>query len=280
MYHSFNKNKNIILESIPCKCPEKNTFIKKNVDCQMECVKCIFLNDAINYSYIYSIIPGKNTHVSIFNYSVIFYEFVEIFSNLKITPRRIGSFDERFKEYVDYAFNYELYSFLNIPNKMDLLFFELNENIMSVICFICKFQEKNGTVVLKVKSDVKRIELIYMLTTLYHNTIVTRPNVLPNNEDYIYIICQGYDNSYKPEISSFFSVPQTIYSKLPYSFIKFINEINCTIEQKILSFKKYIIHLDNDHEKVERLRTKNVYNCIKWCERHYIPHNESIKDII
>lgn len=267
MYHRFNKNKNITLESIHVSQSLLSTFISDNLELQLN-DKSTFL-ELMNYSYIYTKIPGYDFSISELTYDKMFYEFTEIFTYLKITPLSAGSYDKRFKEFI--VANYTCEHFFLHSDKMELLFFETG--YLNVICSIYKFQEKGGSLILKVTNELILTELVYFLTTIYHSTVITRPVVLPNNENAVYIICQNYDNTYQENISDFFEKKNSIYSKIPYIFIKYMNELNCINRQRIFAFKKQIIYLKTNPDKLELVRNKNIFNCIKWCERYYIPHN-------
>jgi hypothetical protein len=96
-----------------------------------------------------------------------------------------------------------------------------------------------------------------------------------DNEDY-YVICQNFHNTYDYDLGKYImkNIDKNIYNGVPCHFINVVNEIFVLMHQRYLFHKKnteYIKCLDIC--KLERLKNKNIYECIKWCQTYNIPYN-------
>lgn len=271
MYYTFSKNKNVFFKKSDL--PSTNLVITNSEDQELN-----------TYYYIYTKLTNQNFSVSKLKKTQLFYELIELFSHIQFINNfkyiNIGDFSNTdcFKQFAEYKitkFNYYLNSFDNKPLlKFDLLFFNLcsDNYLFYIIYLICNYQNKNGYTIIKMNN--KNIHFLYLLTSLFTKTIICRPAVMSNNEDY-YIICQKFNNTYDYDIGqTVLENVDGITCNIPYHFINYINEIFVMIKHQYVLFKKNEIFLKNlNEEKMENVKNKNIYNCIKWCEDHDIPCN-------
>jgi len=262
MFYTFFKNKNIILQ-------------KSNVSNNIE----TFDNEELNiYYHIYSNILNHEFPVSKLGKTLLFYELIEIMPYIQINHFKyinICDFSKTdcFKQFLEYKITNYAYHQLdyNTLSKFDLLFFNLkSENVFYVISIICKCQYSNGTTVIRLNN--KNNEFIYLLTTLFTKIIICRPTVMCNDIEDYYIICQKFDNTYD---SMEISKDEGIFCKTPLQFTNYINEVFVLIRQQCLIYRKNLFFIKTlSTDKIETIRNKNIYNCIKWCENHNIPCND------
>jgi len=264
MFYKISKHKNINLKI-------SDTHKKKR-----EFVEC--LEDINTYYYIYSKIPNYNFFISKLDKPQMFYELVELFSTIYLDFKTIGDFSNSkcFYDFIHFkftSFNY-LEMDLSSTEKIDLLFFDLTSGNEWSVIPMCKNINKNGHSVIKIKYSEQVLEIIYVLSTIFEKTIITRPNVMSANEC-IYLICQNYNNTYVNDLGEFVIENLenlSIYENIPCHFINYMNEISAHLKQQILYYKKNIFYIDE--EKTERMRTKNIMYCMKWCETFNIPYNK------
>lgn len=218
--------------------------------------------------FLYSNIYPHNFSISKLNEQRLFYEFFEIFSQITLDNIFfIGNFSEN-----KCLINYFLYKGLSFEcgRKCDLCFFEDMEK-NEIIKTISEVQNKNGTSIIKLKSSRMNIDLLYFLTTIYENVLLFRPKIII--DDYLYIICQRYNNTYEVDFITGFKLG--FHKKIPLYFLNIVNEYYAIIEQRFLFYKSQLIFysLHENNEKIKEIKNKNITNSIKWCEMYGIPHN-------
>lgn len=217
--------------------------------------------------------------------SFVFYELIEILYHIKFHNYKnicdISS-SGSFKELAEYKFSkckythcIDIETFLH--SNVDLFFFDAESNrryLFFIIYVIFNNQSNNGSSIIRMKS--KNIEFLYLLTTLFGKTNICKPDVMSNDNEYFYVICQNYNNTYNFDLGNYIlqNMQLTIYEGVPCYFINIVNEIFSLIRQKYLLHKKNIIFFKClDLCKLERLKNKNIYDCIKWCQTHELPYN-------
>jgi hypothetical protein len=232
------------------------------------------------YHYIYSNLV--NDGISKLKKSLLFYELIELFIHIQSINSfkyiNVGDFSntECFKDFVEYKltkYKYYRLKFDEIKQtNFDLLFFNTcHFHIFYIIHIICKYQTKNGYTI--IKTNTKNIHFLYLLTSLFTKTIICKPDVMNDNENY-YIICQKFNNTYNYDIGRIV-FENNVECVVPYHFINYMNEIFVLMKQQILLYNKNVFFLKNINvEKMEQIRNKNIYQCIKWCETHSIPFNQ------
>jgi hypothetical protein len=239
-------------------------------------------SDELNtYYHIYSNLSNENFSISKLDESLAFYELIELYTHLQINNFKnicIGDFSESdcFKHFVEYKisnYNYHSLNYFSTPMlKFDILFFNAwIDNPFYIIYTICKYQRNNGYAIIKL--DYKDLNFIYLLTTLFSKTIICRPIVMSNGSEDYYLICQKFNNTYDSEIEILSK--NSVTCNIPLHFVNYVNEIFVLMKQQFLVNRKntFFIKLLNS-EKKELTISKNLYNCVKWCENHDIPYNE------
>lgn len=156
--------------------------------------------------------------------------------------------------------------------------------IFSEICFAIMMQKKGGHFILKVFDTFSSstIELIYLLTYLYEEVIVSKPMTSRPANSEKYILCTKFkmvDNleEIKDRICEMYNTIQdNPYSsilnlELPNLFLNKMKEINSIFGQSqvstILSVLTYITD-DKKNEKIDQLRKSHIHKCVKWCKKN------------
>lgn len=221
------------------------------------------------HGFLYSNIEPHNFSISKLNKDLLFYEFFEIFANVTLDNIFfIGNFSKN-NSLIDY-FLYKEFLF-ECKTKCDLCFFDIDVEKNDILKMISEFQNNNGTSIIKIECLKKHSDLVYFLTTIFENVSLFRPKILTDN--YFYIICQNYNNTYTVNFIKGFEFG--IHEKIPLYFLNIINEYCSIIEQRCLFYKSQIIFysLHENNEKLKELKNKNIQNSIKWCETYGVPHN-------
>lgn len=267
MFYKISKNKNISLKLSKSQ--------KENITQEEE------ENPLTTYYYLYSKVPVYNFFISKMEKTKLFYELVELFSTIYFDFNKmiIGNFSTTkcFYEFLEFKLKDFSYVDLNLNTgeHVDFIFFDLTMLDEWVIIPMCKKLKKNGHSVIKMKYSKKVLEIIYVLSTIFEKTIITRPHIITSCEN-IYVICQHYNNTYQEDLGEFILENLnnlSIYENIPCHFINYMNEIQVYIKQQILFHKKNGFYFLNDDEKIEKIKSKNILNCIKWCESFNIPYN-------
>jgi len=156
--------------------------------------------------------------------------------------------------------------------------------IFSEICFALMMQKKGGHFILKVFDTFSSstIELIYLLTYLYEEVIVSKPMTSRPANSEKYILCNKFKmvhniEEIKNKICEIYTnVQDNPYTsildmELPNLFLNKIREINSIFGQSqvstILSVLTYITD-DKKNEKVDQLRKSHIHKCVKWCKKN------------
>ena len=156
--------------------------------------------------------------------------------------------------------------------------------IFSEICFAIMMQKKGGHFILKVFDtfSYSSIELIYLLTYLYEEVIVSKPMTSRPANSEKYILCNKFKmvhniEEIKDKICHIYKTVQDnpytsiLDVELPNLFLNKIREINSIFGQSqvstILSVLTYITD-DKKNEKVDQLRKSHIHKCVKWCKKN------------
>ena len=168
--------------------------------------------------------------------------------------------------------------------------------IFSQISFAITMQKMGGTFILKIFDMFleSTIEMIYLLSTLYKNVIITKPYTsrIANSERYI--ICKNfkYGSSEKPykkfhELFNLLSkidmsknyICKFFKFKIPYYFVNRIEECNAILGQQQIENINYtisIIETKKNNDKIEHIKKNNIQKCIAWCLKHGLAYNKNI----
>jgi 23S rRNA U2552 (ribose-2'-O)-methylase RlmE/FtsJ len=162
--------------------------------------------------------------------------------------------------------------------------------IFAEICFAIVMQKKGGSFVLKVFDTFSSTtnELIYLLTYLYEDVIITKPVMSRPANSEKYIVCLKFKKVHNLSaiidnlISIFPSIKETpILSFLDLEmsniFISKMKEINSIFGQSqltnILATLTYISD-ENKFEKIEQIKRSHINKCIKWCKKNNMLIND------
>ena len=275
------------------------------------------------YDYIYKIVPGTILSVSKLKPdSVDFYNMMEIINNLNVFeyfPRHnmntimIGKNVSSVKDYMDicredYDDNNYIHSSFEGYDKDELnnsiktarfLFYDISNengnynitNMMKILLHILDYQERNGVTILKINDIIYRhiIEFVYFLTSIFHRTIIYKPNTVCSTSNVRYLVCKGYsfNSTYNKHIENCKNVLLNIIQStgciksfitdVPYYFINKIEESNIILGHQTLESYDLITTLlssKNRSDKLESLSKVNINKCIQWCEKYRIPYNK------
>ncbi len=158
--------------------------------------------------------------------------------------------------------------------------------IFSEICFAMMMQKKGGHFILKVFDTFRSstIELIYLLTYLYEDVIISKPMTSRPANSEKYILCSRFKmvsniEQIKDRICSIYTQVQSkpytsiLQLELPNLFLSKIREINSIFGQSqistILSVLTYISD-DKKGEKLEQIKKSHIHKCIKWCKKNNV----------
>jgi 23S rRNA U2552 (ribose-2'-O)-methylase RlmE/FtsJ len=184
----------------------------------------------------------------------------------------------------DGGFDYSLDFNSQEENSLNLIFAE--------ICFAIIMQKKGGSFIIKMYDTFSSgsMELIYLLSYLYEEIIITKPSpsrpansekyfvclkfqMKPNTDKIINKIIEKYQEIQKNKFTNILNIP------LSNHFLDKMKEINsifgqCQVEN-ILSILTFIYDKNNNSERLEQLKKSHLNKCIKWCKKYNLPVNDA-----
>ena len=163
------------------------------------------------------------------------------------------------------------------------------------ICYAVCMQKKNGHFILKIFDCFMQhtIDLLYILSALYEEVYITKPNTSRYANSEKYMVCKNFifkDNSTfidkftecfqqlltcKDHINGFLSSP------ISNNFLNKIEEYNAIFgQQQLDNIYQTITLIDNTHknDKIENYTRTNINKCINWCINHNVTHNTFIRN--
>ena len=167
----------------------------------------------------------------------------------------------------------------------------ITQLLYAQICYALCLQKKDGCFILKLFDCFMKhtIDMLYLLSSMYGEVYISKPQTSRYANSEKYIICKGflYDNEVnkqnlmkilveiinlkeKEYINSFFDL------KLSNYFIKKIEEYNSIFGQQqieTINNTLNLIHNSNNSEKIDQLIKNNIQRSISWCEKYNVPHN-------
>ena len=176
-------------------------------------------------------------------------------------------------------------------NKQELVASKL---LFAQVSFALAMQKHGGTFILKVFDIFTKatVDILYLLSTLYEEVYVMKPNTsrIANSEKYIVCkqfiypkqhdklmntIIEQYDKLNTMEyITSLFDFP------LNYYFINKLEEYNAIFGQQQIENIMYTINLVQSKQKNEKIdlnKKHKVLKSIAWCTKYNLPfHDENI----
>lgn len=168
--------------------------------------------------------------------------------------------------------------------------------IIVQVVYALAMQSNNGNFVLKVFDTFSNaiIDVLYLLSSLYKNVYIMKPQTSRNANSERYIICKGYNlNENKEKIdyiiekmyNNFDNLNSNLYIetifnfKYSRTFISKIEEINIIIGKKQIDNIVTTLNLmmNKKFDKIDYFKKKHIQKCIKWCEKYNINFNKNLK---
>jgi 23S rRNA U2552 (ribose-2'-O)-methylase RlmE/FtsJ len=168
--------------------------------------------------------------------------------------------------------------------------------IIAQLVYALALQSNNGNFVLKVFDTFSNamIDILYLLSSLYKQTYIMKPQTSRYANSEKYIICKGYnldenkeriENIIEKIYENFDNLNSNLYIEtilnFNYSrtFISKIEEINIIIGKKqidnIITTLNLMINKNSD--KIDYYKKKHIQKSIKWCEKFNINFHKNIK---
>jgi 23S rRNA U2552 (ribose-2'-O)-methylase RlmE/FtsJ len=170
--------------------------------------------------------------------------------------------------------------------------------ILIQILYAIIIQKQGGNFILKIFDIFNdlTIEYIFLLSCLYEEVYIYKPNTsrIANSEKYI--ICKKYksisQNNIKYIIDNFSDITnKQLSSILDYNisklFINKIEEINAIYGQNQIDNISMTLNIIRQYESginikklnttIDVLNNNNVYKCINWCLKYNLPINNTVK---
>ena len=170
--------------------------------------------------------------------------------------------------------------------------------IFTEIIYAITMQKKGGVFILKMFDIFNKatLDLIFLLSVLYENANVCKPNTSRTANSEKYIVCQNF----LPETSDIYInkfiksleylnnnenkiITSILDTDISYRFKNVIEELNITLAHKqidnILTTIKLIENRDRRNESrrndknLINIKQNNVKQCIEWCIENNIPYN-------
>lgn len=192
----------------------------------------------------------------------------------------------------------------NYNNKMDIITadggfdFSIDFNqqetlatklLFAQVSFAIAMQKKNGHFVLKIFDIFTKTtsDIMYLLSTLYKQVFILKPNTsrLANSEKYI--ICKFFKGDKSrimnhiireyPKMKTITHISSILNFELDYYYSNKIEEYNAIFGQQQIENINSTLTLfscKNKSEKIESLKKIFVQKCIQWCEKYNIPYNK------
>jgi 23S rRNA U2552 (ribose-2'-O)-methylase RlmE/FtsJ len=168
--------------------------------------------------------------------------------------------------------------------------------IVAQLVYALTMQTNNGDFVLKVFDTFSNavIDILYLLSSLYKNVYIMKPQTSRNANSERYIICKGYNlNENKDRIdyiiekiyNNFDNLNSNLYIETIFNFkynrmfISKIEEINIIMGKKQIDniITTLNLMMNKKMDKIDYYKKKHIQKCIKWCEKFDINFNKNLK---
>jgi 23S rRNA U2552 (ribose-2'-O)-methylase RlmE/FtsJ len=161
--------------------------------------------------------------------------------------------------------------------------------LFAQVSFAIAMQKKNGHFVLKIFDIFTKTtsDIIYLLSTLYKQVFIIKPNTsrLANSEKYI--ICKFFKGDKRgninqiireyPKLKTLTHISSILNFELDYFYTNKIEEYNAIFGQQQIENINSTISLfscKSKNDKIETLKKNFIQKCIQWCEKYNIPYND------
>jgi 23S rRNA U2552 (ribose-2'-O)-methylase RlmE/FtsJ len=176
-------------------------------------------------------------------------------------------------------------------NKQEILASNL---LFAQISFAISMQKVGGHFILKVFDIFTKstCDILYILSTLYKQVYITKPNTsrLANSEKYI--VCKGFKRYPSRLITKIIGIYPSLKERpfvsrfldfnLDYLYINKIEEYNAIFGQQQIENINITLNLiccKNKNDRLDNLKKNHVQKCIQWCEKHNIHHNKQVSPV-
>lgn len=168
--------------------------------------------------------------------------------------------------------------------------------IIAQVAYALIMQSDNGNFVLKVFDTFSKttVDVLYLLSSLYKNVYIMKPQTSRYANSERYVICKGYclyenekiiDNIIKKIYNNFDNLNsslyiETIYNfKCSHTFVSKLEEINIIIGKRQIDNIIATLNLlsNKSIDKIDYYKKKHMQKCIKWCEKYSIQFYKNIK---
>lgn len=163
--------------------------------------------------------------------------------------------------------------------------------LFAQVSFAISMQKKNGHFILKIFDIFTKTtsDIIYLLSTLYKQVFIIKPNTsrLANSEKYI--VCKYFKEPpiqlinkiilEYPKLQENSFISSILNFKLDYYYINKLEEYNAIFGQQQIENITSTLNLNgckNKNERLESIKKNNIQKCIHWCEKHNIPYTKTI----
>ena len=133
------------------------------------------------------------------------------------------------------------------------------------------------------------IDMIYLLSQLYENVYIVKPNTSRHANSEKYIVCKKFKlDNVKLLIEKFYSILDNFSEDkniirlftfdIPLFYKNNIEDINAILGQQQLESISNTLNLidNNKFDKLEAIKKNNIRKCIDWCNKYKVPCNKSI----
>jgi 23S rRNA U2552 (ribose-2'-O)-methylase RlmE/FtsJ len=161
--------------------------------------------------------------------------------------------------------------------------------LFAQVSFAIAMQKKQGHFVLKIFDVFTKTtsDIIFLLSTLYKQVFILKPNTsrLANSEKYI--ICKFFKGDKRgiinhiireyPKLKVIDHISSILNFELDYYYSNKIEEYNAIFGQQQIENINSTLTLfscKNKNDKIDTLKKNFVQKCIQWCEKHNIPYNK------
>ena len=164
--------------------------------------------------------------------------------------------------------------------------------IFAEVIYALILQKEGGIFILKLFDCFLQVtnELLYILSMLYEEVHITKPNTSRCANSERYVVCLNFKNvddySYYPIfytmlvniqkdqfIHSIISIP------IPLYFLNHLEEINTLLAQTQIEYINKTINYIKYNNIPSNLLHTNISKCINWCKKHNIDINSKVLDI-
>ncbi len=168
--------------------------------------------------------------------------------------------------------------------------------ILTQVAYAITMQKHNGHFILKIFDMFQKCttEIIFLLSCLYENVIISKPFTSRYANSEKYLICKNFKYNNTDELSNRFLNILKFFDSFDfkkYNIVSILNlnmhsyyknhikEINAILAHQqidnILNTIKIITHKDRKTDKIQSLKVQNIQKCTTWCINNKIPYNKN-----